>query len=166
MAVWTVSNYYKKSVEEHEQYFKDGQTIIRKTGFRSATFIVETSDDNPPEFEFDFVPGGDGLKDSIHMYDCCVNNIENVELDNMWDGCWEDIDFPEDFDEDEKERLMELIEEHGIYEALEENEGWSQNETEAWIWGPILIEDEAGNQVRIICADNNGNVIDFKEDDE
>ena len=165
MANWKVSTYYKKSCEEHEHYVKDGQTIVRKTGYRGCSFLVETNDDNPPEFEFDFVPGGDGNKDSINMYDCYYNNIENVELDTMWDGCWEDIDFPEDMAEDERERLMEVIEEHGVYQALEDEEGWSQNETEAWIWGPILIEDEAGNQVKIICADEAGNVIDFKEEE-
>lgn len=165
MAHWKVSPYYKKSCEEHEQYFKDDQMIVRKTGYRGASFYVETNDDNPPEFEFDFVPGGDGRKDSIDMYNCAYNNIENVELDSMWDGCWEDIDFPDDFDEDEKERLMEMIEEDGIYEVLEGNEGWSQNECQAWIWGPILIEDENGNQVRIICADEDGNVIDYKEEE-
>lgn len=166
MAKWNVSTYYKKSCEEHEHYYKDDQTITRKTGYRGATFIVETSDDNPPEFEFTYVPGGDGKCDSINMYDCCINNIENVELDNMWDGCWEDIDFPTDMDEEEQERLQELIEEEGVYTALEENEGWSLDETEAWIWGPILIEDENGNRVKIICADDRGNATDFKEDDD
>jgi hypothetical protein len=67
MATWKVSPYYKKSCEEHEYYTKDGMTIVRQTGFRGASFIVETSDDNPPEFEFDYVPGGDGSKDSIDM---------------------------------------------------------------------------------------------------
>ena len=165
MANWKVSTYYKKSCEEHEHYVKDGETIVRKTGYRGCSFFVETNDDNPPEFEFGFVPGGDGKHDSINMYDCAYNNIENVELDSMWDGCWEDIDFPEDMSEEEQERLMEVIEEHGVYSALEDEEGWSQNETEAWIWGPILIEDEEGNQVRIICADEAGNVIDFKEEE-
>jgi hypothetical protein len=164
MATWQVSTHYKKSCEEHEHYVKDEQTIIRKTGFRGATFIVETSDDNPPEFEFDFVPGGDGKRDSINMYDCCVNNIENVELDSMWDGCWEDIVFPEDMDEEEQERLMELFEETSIYEVLEEDEGWSQNECEAWIWGPIEICDENGKSVRIIIADDEGTVVDFTEE--
>ena len=166
MATWTVSTYYKKSCEEHEHYTKDGMTIIRKTGFRGGTFIVETTDDSPPEFEFDLVPGGDGKYDSINMYDCCYNNIENVELDNMWDGWFEDIDFPSDMPEEEQERLQELIEEEGdIYDVLENQEGWIQSETEAWIWGPILIEDAAGNKVRIFCADEDGNVIDFKEED-
>lgn len=166
MANWKVSTYYKKSVEEHEYYYKEGQSIVRKTGFRGCSFYVETNDDRPPEFEFDYVPGGDGKLDSIDMYNCCVNNIENVELDSMWDGCWEDFDFPEDMTEEEQERLLEAFGETSVYEVLEGEEGWSQNDTEAWIWGPILIEDESGNQVRIICADSEGNVVDFKEDDE
>lgn len=165
MATWKVSTYYKKSCEEHEYYVKDGKTIIRKTGYRGCNFFVETNNDNPPEFEFTYVPGGDGHKDSIDMYDCSYNNIENSELDSMWDGCWEDIDFPDDMDEQEQERLMELIEEYGVYEALEYNENWNHTDTEAWVWGPILIEDDQGNKVRIICADNDGNVIDFKEEE-
>jgi hypothetical protein len=166
MATWKVSPYYKKSCEEHEQYIKDGKTIVRKTGYRGATFVVETTDDNPPEFEFDYVPGGDGHKDSIDMYNAYGNNIESVELDSMWDGCWEDIEFPEDMAEEEQERLQELIEEEGdVYDVLENQEGWTQSDTEAWIWGPILIEDEAGNKVRIIIADDEGNVIDYKEED-
>ncbi len=165
MANWKVSPYYKKSCEEHEHYTKDGMTIIRKTGYRGASFYVETNDDNPPEFEFDFVPGGDGKKDSIDMYNAFGNNIENVELESMWDGCWEDIEWPEDMDEEEQERLQELIEEEGdIYDVLENQEGWSQIETEAWIWGPILIENDAGETVRIIVADEDGNVTDYKDE--
>ena len=165
MANFKVSTYYKKSCEEHEHYTKDNQLIIRKTGYRGCSFFVETNDGNLPKFEFNYVPNGDGNKDSINMYDCCNNNIENVELDTMWDGWWEDIDFPEDMDEEEKDRLLELIEEEGIYTALEEQEGWTLDESEAWIWGPILIEDAEGNKVRIICADDEGNVVDFKEDE-
>ncbi len=166
MANWKVSTYYKKSCEEHEYYYKDEQSIVRKTGYRWSSFFVETDDDSPPEFEFAYVPGGDGKLDSINMYDCCANNIINSELDVMSDGCWEDFDFPEDMDEDEQESLLERFGESSVYEVLEEEEGWSQTDTEAWIWGPILIEDEAGNQVRIICADKDGNVVDFKEDGE
>ncbi|MEY2666311.1 MAG: hypothetical protein RLZZ384_482 [Pseudomonadota bacterium] len=55
------------------------------------------------------------------------------------------------------------MDEEGYY-ALEE-EGWINDETEVWAWGPILIEDEEGNQVRIICADEEGNVIDFAEEE-
>jgi hypothetical protein len=164
MANWKVSTYYKKSCEEHEYYTKNKQTIVRKTGFRWGSFLVETNNDNIPQFEFTFVPNGDGKCDSINMYDCCVNNIENVELENMIDGCWEDIDFPKDINEEEQEELLERFGDSSVYEVLEDEEGWSLYETEAWIWGPILIEDEKGNKVKIICADDNGNVIDYKEE--
>lgn len=164
MATWKVSTYHKKSCEEHEHFVKDGMTIIRRNGYRWGTFIVETSDNNPPEFEFDYVPGGDGKKDSIDMYNCYANNIESSELDMMDDGCWCDIDFPEDMDEEEVERLQNLIDENGAYEALEDEEGWMLDETEAWVWGPILIEDEQGNQVKIIVADENGNAVEYTDE--
>jgi hypothetical protein len=157
MANWSVSPYHKKSCAEHEYYFKDGMAIIRKTGFRGATFYVETTDDNPPELEYD--------EDSIDMYNCVINNIENVELDSMWDGCWEDIEWPDQLPTEERERIQALIDETGdIYDVLENQEGWNQNETEAWIWGPILIEDSDGNQVRIICAGEDGQAIDYQEE--
>lgn len=164
MTTWKVSTYYKKSCEEHEIYVKDGLTIKRKTGWRGATFYVETTDNNSPEFEFGFVPGGDGKKDSINMCDCVNNNIESVELDNMWDGCWEDWEWPTDMDDDEIESLQERIEEDGSYEVLEDQEGWTLDEREVWCWGPILIEDADGNQVKIIVADDDGNVVEFKNE--
>jgi hypothetical protein len=82
----------------------------------------------------------------------------------MWDGCWEEIEYPEDMDKEEYQRLAELIESEGdIYQVLSD-EGWNQDDTQAWIWGPILIEDSEGNQVRIICADADGNVVDYVEE--
>jgi hypothetical protein len=36
------------------------------------------------------------------------------------------------------------------------------SDTECWVWGPLEIEDDAGN-VRIIIADEDGNVVDFEE---
>lgn len=163
MTVWTVRTHYKKSIEEHEHFVKDGQEIVRRTGWRSGSWSVTTSDDQPPEFEFDYVPGGDGSKDSIDMYNCPGPNIEDVELIETHDGCWEEIDWPEDMDDDERERLEALIEEEGVY-ALEDQEGWSQDDTEMWIWGPISIENEAGEVVRIVVADQDGYAVDFTDE--
>jgi hypothetical protein len=165
MAKFKVSNYHKKTVEEHEYFMKEGKIIIHRTGYRGGTFFVETNDDHPPHFEYEYVPGGDGKKDSINMYDCCVNNIENVELESLWDGCWEDVEFPDSMTETEQERLKELIERDGLYQALEEQERWDLISTDAWMWGPILIEDENDNKVKIIIADDTGKLIDFKEDE-
>jgi hypothetical protein len=125
MANWKVSPLYKKSCEEHEHYIKDGLTIVRQTGFRGASFYVETSDDNPPEFEFDLVPGGDGSKDSIDMYNCEVNNIESVELDSMWDGCWEEIVYDDNLDE-----AIEYYLDQDSEESVDEEDNWDYDEDE------------------------------------
>jgi len=165
MATWTVKTYHKKNVQEVEHWRQSkGQGKITVTnGFRWGEWTVETSDDNPPEFEFDYVPGGNGARDSINMLDCEVNNIESCELVSMDDGgCWYDIEF-EGLTLEEEEELEEFIEENSIYD-LEDEGDWYNDETEWWIWGPIEIRDESGNTVRIICADEDGNVIDFVDE--
>lgn len=166
MATWTVSTYHKKNVQEVETYLQqDGEgKVVVTNGFRWGTWTVETSDDNPPEFEFTEVPNGDGRKDSINMLDCSVNNIEDVELDSMDDGgCWYDVDVT-GLDEEQQAEIEDFLEENSPYELEErEDEGWYQDETEWWIWGPIQITNDKGYS-RIIIADDNGNVVDFKED--
>jgi len=166
MATWTVSTYYKKSCQEVESYHQqegEGQVTVTN-GFRYGEWTVETSDDNPPEFEFTFVPGGDGKKDSIDMLDCEVNNIESVELNEMFDGgCWYDVEI-EGLTDDEEDELREFLEDHTAYNL--EEQGWRQGDTHWWIWGPIEIKNEDGETVRIICADPEGNVITFSEAEE
>jgi len=164
MALYTVRTYYKKSCEQHEHYVqREGNgKILVKDGFRSAEFTVETNDDNFPEFEFVEVPGGDGKKDSLDMYNLFGDNIESSELVEMFDGgCWGDIEF-EGLTLEQEEELEELINENGAY-ALEDEGEWYLEDTEVYIWGPIEVTDEAGN-VRIIIADEDGNVVDFKDE--
>ena len=167
MAQWTVSTHYKKSCQETEYWTRNkGEGKLTVTnGFRYGEWTIETSDDNPPEFEFTFVPGGDGKKDSIDMCNCEVNNIESVELVEMYDGgCWYDIDF-EDLTDDEEDELREFLEENSTYDLEDrDDDSWSHSDTEWWVWGPIEIKNENGETVRIICADEDGNVVDFKEE--
>jgi hypothetical protein len=67
-------------------------------------------------------------------------------------------------DEAAKEELEEFIDENSIYELEErEEDPWYQAETEWWVWGPIEITNSNGYS-RIICADADGNVVNFKED--
>jgi hypothetical protein len=165
MALWTVKTYHKKNVQEVEHWVqRDGNgKITVANGFRWGEWDVETTDDNPPEFEFTFVPGGDGKKDSINMLDCSYNNIENVELVSMDDGgCWLDIEV-EGLEEEEEDEIREFLEENSAYELEEREDGWYNDETEWWIWGPIEITNDEGYS-RIICADADGNVIDFKDE--
>lgn len=138
MSDWTVSTADKKSVEEHEIWTKSGQTIRRVTGFRWGTWTVTTSDDNPPDFELRQTPSGNEDRDSIDMNDCSENNIEDVELENLDDGWYGDVTYPDGMDKDEQARLSELWEEDS-YEAWE-SEGWYNSETEVWVWGKLNIE--------------------------
>jgi hypothetical protein len=166
MAIWTVKTYHKKNVQEVEHWVRregDGRITVTN-GFRWGEWTVETSDDEPPEFEFTEVPGGDGARDSINMLDCEVNNIENVELVSMDDGgCWYDIEY-EGLTLEEEEELEEFIDENSVYELEDREDSWYNDETEWWIWGPIEIKNEAGDTVRIICADADGNVVDYKDE--
>jgi len=165
MNQWNVSTYYKKNVQEVEIWYqREGNGRVTVTnGFRFGEWTVDTTDDNPPVFEFTEVPGGNGKKDSINMLDCSYNNINSVDLVEMFDGgCWYDLEI-EGLEEEEEERIRELVEEDGIW-ALEEEDNWLQSDTEWWIWGPIEIKNEAGDRVRIICADPEGNVVDFVEE--
>jgi hypothetical protein len=164
---WKVKTYYKKSCDQIEYlvHSDHNDPIKVHDGFRFAEFDVETNDGNPPEFNWTTVPGGNGAVDSINLYDCFGNNVENTELVEMFDGgCWGDIEWPDSIDETEQERLQQVIDEQGTYE-LEESEGWTLDETECWVWGPIIIEDQDGNQVKIVQADDDGNTIEFVEEE-
>jgi hypothetical protein len=138
MTQWNVSTKEKKSVEEHEMWEKDGQVIVRISGFRWGTWIVTTSDENPPEFDREPCPGGSDDPDSVDMYGAHDNNIEEVELVSLDDGWYGEVQYPEDMTEEEQERLEELWDEDA-YCAWEE-EGWTQTDTECWAWGEFEID--------------------------
>lgn len=166
MAFWTVETYYKKSVEQHEHYVqREGNgriTVI--DGYRRATFRVETSDDNFPQFEFVEVPGGDGKKDSLDMYSLNGSNIEGSEMIDMFDGgCWGDVEF-EGLTTEQEEELEEFINDNGAY-ALEDEGDWYLEDTEVYVWGPLEVTNEDTDEKRIIISDEDGNVSDFEEDE-
>jgi hypothetical protein len=165
MAWFTVKTYYKKSCEQHEHYVqREGEgRILVKDGYRFAEFQVETNDDKFPEFEFVTVPGGDGKKDSLDMYCLSGSNIESSELVEMFDGgCWGDIEIEGIDNDEEVEELEEFINENGAY-ALEDEGNWYLEDTEVYVWGPLEVTNDDTGETRIICANEDGNVIDFEE---
>ena len=168
MATWTIRTHYKKSCEQIEYFYNreiKGAQVIVRDGFRFAEYTIETSDDNFPQFEFKQVPGGDGKKDSLDLNSLYGDNIDSCELVELFDGgCWGDTEVEGIDDEDEVERLIELVSEEGSYALEEDGDGdWFLSDTEVWVWGPLEVEDEQGN-VRIIIADENGNVTDFVDE--
>ena len=131
MAFWKVSTLQKKSCEEREIWSKGNKSIIRINGFRWGTFTLETTDDNPP----------DGIteenKEGINISDYTGSNFKSIALDSMDDGWLGDCELSDNIDEDEQAELLEGMEDD-YYEYLETN-GWVNDETEVWLFGPLEI---------------------------
>lgn len=137
---WTVKTLDKKSVTEVEEFVKDGMTLTHTTGFRWGSWQVATNDGQPPEFVFE-----DG---QIDINSCYENNIEEVELNSMDDGCYEDYDWPEGISDEEQEKAQTVIDEESVYEL--ESHGWYHSETYVYLSGPLEISNEAGEVVKVV----------------
>ncbi len=137
MAVWKIATTQKKMCEEREQWYNQEKSwsIVRINGYRWGTFTVETSNDEPPE---DIDPDN---PDGINMYDYFSDNAENgAELDSMDDGCYMDWTWDDAMSDQDRAEVEKLWEEDS-YNGLESN-GWSNTETEAWLYGPLEITKE------------------------
>lgn len=141
MAIWRVSNTEPKSIAEREIWtHSDKGEIVREILFTNGAYIVVTEDDDPPEFEREAVPGGDGAEDSVDMNFCGYD----TQLISLEGGCKLLITWPEDMGDDEKQELLEAWDEGG-HEAWEDQD-WSLDDTEVWFWGDLNIEFvESGN---------------------
>jgi hypothetical protein len=127
MATWVLTTVEKKSVEEIEFWFKDGKTIKRSTGFRWGKVYCES--DEKLDIDLDNPEG-------ISVFDCGYD----FELDSLDDGWSADVEYPDDMDEEEQERMNELWDEDA-YEAWE-SEGWSNDDSETWFYGPLDLKEE------------------------
>ena len=127
MATWVLKTLDKKSVEETEFWTKDGKTIKRITGFRWGTVYCES--DERPDID---LSNPDGLEVFATDYD--------FELDNLDDGWYVDVEYPEDMSDEERERMDELWNEDS-YDGWE-GDGWTNDDTETWFYGPLSLEQE------------------------
>ena len=132
MATWTLKTLYKKSAYERQHWHKDGNTIIREEGYRWGTFYCE-SDDKP---DIDLV-NDDGYEIGQDEYEW--------ELDSLDDGCWAEWEYPDDITEEEREEIENAWEEN-YFEGMEEL-GWSNDDTDYILQGPLELSDEDGNVV-------------------
>ena len=137
MTVWTVTTTQKKSCEEREIWYhsENKWTIKRISGFRWATFTVETNDNNPPEDIDSDNPAG------INMYDYFSDNAEDgAELVSMDDGWYGDWEWDSAMTDEDRSAVEEGWEDDS-YSYMESN-GWYNDETEAWLFGPLEITKE------------------------
>jgi len=130
MAVWRLSTHYKKSAVEKQLWYKDGVTISMEQGYRWGTFYCE-SDEMP---DVDLV-NPDGYE--VYGYDW--------ELDSLDDGCWVEWNWPADMTEEQQDEIMDAWNED-FSDGLE-NLGWSNDDTEYWFHGPLLMTNETTGEV-------------------
>jgi hypothetical protein len=131
MATWTLKTLHKKSAVEKQFWCKDGKVIIREEGYRWGEFYCE-SDEQP---EIDSGNGEYNLSESDYDW----------ELTSLDDGCWSDWTFPEDMTEEEQAEIESAWDED-YFDGMEEL-GWSNDDTEYILQGPLELSDEDGNVV-------------------
>lgn len=132
MAIWKLTNLDKKNAVERQFWTKDGVTVIKEEGFRWGTWSCES--DERPNVDLDNPDGWEQFSQD-----------DEWEMEIMDDGCWQEWTFPDDMDEEEQERIQELWNEDS-FEGLE-GDGWINDETEYWIYGPLrLTNEETGEE--------------------
>ena len=132
MATWILKTLHKKNAVEKQFWYKDGKVVIREEGYRWGEFYCES--DEQPEIDLN---NADGYNLSESDYDW--------ELTSLDDGCWADWTFPEDMTEEEQAEIESAWEEE-YFEGMEEL-GWSQDDTEYILQGPLELLDEDGTVI-------------------
>ena len=161
MANWKISNYYKKSCYEIQTYVKDDKSVHNEVGWRFGTWSVTTTDDKIPEIYWENY-GDTPDYSNLHIGSFAGSNVDEVELNETWDSCWEDYDY-DGLTEEEIEEIERIIEEEGIW-ALTDDHGWDYGDCESYLSGPVRIENEDGETVCIVYADKEGNTAILDEE--
>ena len=112
MATWSIQPTFKKSIREVMYYYKEGKEITIETGWRWGEFTCETEGDEPPLIE-----------EGVDLFNCDYE----VEMQETFDGCWEEREFY-GFTEEEEEAMIEWLDENSAWDL--EEEGWHQSECE------------------------------------
>jgi hypothetical protein len=131
MATWKLSNYYKKSAYERQFWRKDDKVIIREEGYRWGTFYVEC--DERPLTDEELI-NEDGYELGY------IDDDVSWEMEDMVDGCFADTEAGRNCTEEDLEAFNEAWDEN-YYEGVEEL-GWSNDDTEFWFHGPLLLVNE------------------------
>ena len=126
MARWQISNYYKKNVVDRQFWHNEDREFVRDEGYRWGTWECESEE--RPDIDLD---NPDGYELTATEYDW--------DLVDMLDGSWSEWTYDTSFDQEEKDQLEAAWDELG-YEGLE-NLDYMMNESEQWIYGPILLKN-------------------------
>jgi hypothetical protein len=137
MATWALSPQYKKSAIEKMFFFKEGKIIVMEQGFRWATFTVQSDERPLNDAE---------LKNDDYYELGCIDNDESWEMNDMSDGCWCDITAGNDKTTSTDIEEFEAAWGEDWYSGVEAL-GWTQDETEYYYYGPLLLTNEDTGEV-------------------
>jgi hypothetical protein len=146
-ATWNIRNYHKKSVEEVEVFIKSpgSEMVTTKTGYRWGEWLITTDSDAPPEFNWQ--------EGRVNLLDSPGDDIIDVELVDMSDGCWYECEL-QGFTEADEDAMTAWLEAHSTYELLDlEYAEWRQLDTDCWIWGPIEITNSQGYRQLVTASE-------------
>jgi len=175
MSIWTVNNYKLRDCDEVIRLTRrsEDEYIEIIVQYDKIEYLVETNDNNFPEFKFTSVPHGDTKKDSLILNGYPKSNIIRTELKKLINpgsayALVNSLDYPESkyikmlVDSERINSIASLID--GSHANPYILPPWTlmRNETEHWIWGPVQITSDQGFS-KIIYADENGKVYDYKE---
>jgi len=137
----------KKSCLKHCFWKKDEITILSISYFRTAKYEIATSDNDFPNFVLESIPEGDGKIDSIKI-NSIQNNILSYKELELFDEWFYETIFPEEFDNNEKSKIDQDIEEQG--EDVLKKYGFNKLKTDMWMWGRIEIKNELNKTIKVL----------------
>jgi len=141
MAFFTLATAWKKSASVLEVWEKDGKEIRVEEAYRWGSVEIETEGDDVPVIDYQNENDLDPYMD-LDEDDHLVTMVNPGELD---DQVYRDISFSDNVDEEEREELLEFINEEGVLEL--ESEGWMMTTTDTTFVGPLVLTDEEGNEI-------------------
>lgn len=140
---YLLSNKYKKSFVEINYYSNgEGKFFQREIGWRSGSMLVCPMNEDEVLLIQRMVDEEDDF-DGVTLTD-----FEENEFSDTWDGCWEDYSTNQDWSEAleemqeafyDDEELCDEYFDFGSY--MEEVHGYSMDDSEWFIDGPVLVEE-------------------------
>lgn len=133
MAIWNLAPVNKKSIEEITFWTKDDQVIARRVGWRGGSAIVVTADNNPPNINLE-------ENEDLCVYDIVdEEHILEVEMGDLWDGCWVEWECVAGEVTDEELEEIQEVYDNDFEEGLNDM-GWNEDDFELRFYGELSLE--------------------------
>jgi hypothetical protein len=133
---WTIRTQHKKSVVQREDWTNDTSIITKNTWYRWGAFVIESEGKTPPKLDLVNDEGIDIFTDPrIPEYEATDITTEQIE-------------WPLDMPDDERENLKLRFDLEGFDQVMESLKGWTQVTNQMYFHGPLQLENFSGKVIR------------------